>query len=205
MKMLTMDMDKVICVGKNYLKHAIELGDAVPEEPLYFLKPPSVIYSALDQGAMVDLASQGDIHHEAELVFEIRRMGTSWKLSRYTIGLDLTRRDLQNHLKKAGQPWEKAKVFKNSCILGPWRELVSMEKLMSAPFSLTINGSLRQQAHGAEMRWTPEYLIQDVSRWFPICDGDVLFTGTPEGVGPLRSGDQLLVSGLDLRYELSIA
>ena len=197
-------MDKVICVGKNYLKHAIELGDAVPEEPLYFIKPPSVIFMAPGPSVPVELPPAGEIHHEVELVLEVRRSGNAFKLSRYTLGLDLTRRDLQNRLKKAGQPWEKAKVFKNSCILGPWREIFSLEKLLAAPFSIEVNGQVRQQGQGQDMRWGPEFLVNDVAQWFPLCDGDLIFTGTPEGVGPLLDGDQVKISGLDIQYQIHI-
>jgi 2-keto-4-pentenoate hydratase/2-oxohepta-3-ene-1,7-dioic acid hydratase in catechol pathway len=199
-----MSIDKVICVGKNYLKHAIELGDAVPEEPLYFLKPASTILAVQPNGTKAVLPAGFEVHHELELVFEIRRSGTAWRLSRYTLGLDLTLRDLQNRLKKAGQPWERAKVFKNSSILGPWREISSLEKVLEAPFSLEINGEVRQHGQGKDMRWGPDFLLEDIGKWFPLEDGDILFTGTPEGVGPLREGDSLRVKGLDLDYTLSI-
>lgn len=197
-----MSIDKVICVGKNYLKHAIELGDAIPEEPVYFLKPPSTILQVQGTGTKAVLPAGFEVHHELELVFEIRRAGTGWHLSRYTLGLDLTLRDLQNRLKKAGQPWEKAKVFKNSSILGPWREISSLEKVLDAPFSLEVNGKVRQQGEGRDMRWGPDFLIPDLQRWFPIQDGDILYTGTPEGVGPLKEGDALKVRGLDLEFQL---
>lgn len=195
-------MDKVICVGKNYLKHAVELGDALNEEALFFLKPPSTV--AVPPGPIA-IPVQGEIHHEVELVFEIRRQGAAWKFSRYTVGLDLTIRDLQNKLKKAGQPWEKAKVFRNSTILGPWRELVSLERVMSTPFSISINGQVRQEGVGNDMRWKPEALLAEAAKYFPVVDGDVLFTGTPEGVGELKAGDQVVVRGLDLDYSFTVS
>jgi len=198
-------MDKVICVGKNYLKHAVELGDAVPEEPLYFLKPPSVILTIDGSSGTLALPSEGEIHHELELVFEIRRVGNGFRLSRYTLGLDLTQRDLQQKLKKAGQPWEKAKVFRNSCVLGPWREVSNLEKLLAAPFTLEVNGQVRQQGQGQDMRWGPEFLLKDVPQWFPLCDGDVLFTGTPEGVGPLQHGDVARINGPDIKFQISVS
>lgn len=199
-----MTIDKVICVGKNYLKHAVELGDPIPEEPTYFLKPASTILTVQGHNTRAFLPAGFDVHHELELVFEIRRAGTAWRLSRYTLGLDLTLRDLQNRLKKQGQPWEKAKVFKNSAILGPWREVSSMEKILETPFSLEVNGQTRQEGFGRDMRWGPEFLIQDLPKWFPIQDGDILFTGTPEGVGPLKENDVLNVHGLDLEFQLSV-
>ena len=123
-------MDKIICVGKNYLKHAQELGDAVPEEPLYFLKPPSTLYLAEGDSGRVQLPVSGEVHHELELVFRIEGM----TFSHFTLGLDLTIRDLQSRLKKAGQPWEKAKVFRNSAILGPWQPLTTLDEALAIPF-----------------------------------------------------------------------
>lgn len=199
-----MNIDKVICVGKNYLKHAIELGDAVPEEPLYFLKPPSVILHADGATTTLSLPTRGEIHHELELVFEIRRVGNGFRFSRYTLGLDLTLRELQQKLKKDGQPWEKAKVFKNSCVLGPWREITSMEKILTSPFTLEVNGQIRQQGQGQDMRWGPEFLLKDLPNWFPLCDGDVLYTGTPEGVGPLVDGDICRISGSDIKFQVTV-
>ncbi|MGE4132961.1 MAG: fumarylacetoacetate hydrolase family protein [Bdellovibrionales bacterium] len=181
-------MDKIICVGKNYLKHAMELGDAIPEEPIYFLKPPSTIAKA--QGKIA-LPANGDLHHELELVFEIGRRGGDWMFTRFTIGLDLTLRNLQAHLKKSGQPWEKAKVFRNSIVLGEWRPVSSLEQAMNMPFSLKVNGEVRQQGVGRDMRWTPDWVLQDLPKFFPLCEGDLLFTGTPEGVGPIKNGDVL--------------
>lgn len=192
-------MDKVICVGKNYLKHAIELGDAIPTEPLYFLKPPCTIVQAGSGPVDVTLPS-GEVHHEVELVLEV----TGGRFTRYTIGIDLTRRDLQNSLKKAGQPWEKAKVFKNSSILGPWRDLKSLPELLKQPFFLTVNGKLRQEGKGEDMRWGPEFLLKDLPQWWPVCDGDIIYTGTPEGVGPLVKGDMVSVRGPNLEYSVRV-
>ena len=194
-------MDKIICVGKNYLKHALELGDAVPEEPLYFIKPPSSsIQLKSGPNPVVEFPSRGEIHHELELVLKFKASAEGWTFSHYTLGLDLTARDLQARLKKAGQPWEKAKVFRNSAILGPWQEISSMEAVLSMPFELKVSGSLRQKGQGQDMRWKPLDLSEDLPKWFPICDGDLLFTGTPEGVGPLVNGDLVEVSSGTLDY-----
>lgn len=193
-------MDKVICVGKNYLKHALELGDAVPEEALYFFKPPSTILSATEAKTALILPEQGEIHHEVELVLEI--VGDHF--TRFTIGLDLTLRDVQNRLKKAGQPWEKAKVFKNATVLGPWRKIANLDEVMTAKFSLSVNGQMRQQGQGLDMRFKPPELLADLRHYFPVLDGDILFTGTPEGVGPLVHGDELVVQGLGLEYSLRV-
>lgn len=193
-------MDKVICVGKNYLKHAKELGDAVPSEPLYFLKPPSAIRAIYKSGETVALPSYGEIHHELELVFRIQEQDGKLVLSHYTFGLDLTLRDLQTALKKAGQPWEKVKVFRNAAILGPWRECISLAETLEIEFELKVNGKTRQKGFGSEMQWKPDFVLKDVQRWFPVCDGDLLFTGTPEGVGPLKKGDLVEITGGNIEY-----
>lgn len=194
-------MDKIICVGKNYLKHALELGDAVPQEPTYFIKPPSTIFTVTKSKELVRLPKHGEVHHEIELVFRIRETAEGkLQLAQFTYGVDLTIRDLQARLKKAGQPWEKAKVFQNAAILGPWRELQSLKEVLNTPFSLSVNGKVRQQGLGAEMRWQPDFLLDDLPKWFPIKDGDLLFTGTPEGVGPLIDGDLVELNGGNISY-----
>ena len=195
-------MDKIICVGKNYLNHAKELGDAIPDEPLYFLKPPSTMFKAASVEQYIELPNRGEVHHELELVLMITRVGSSYEFTHYTFGLDLTIRDLQTKLKKAGQPWEKAKVFKNSSVLGTWRHLTSMTELMEMPFELKVNGELRQKGQGKDMRFNPRFLLDDVSRWFPMVDGDIMFTGTPAGVGEMKRGDRLEIRGGEVQYNL---
>jgi fumarylpyruvate hydrolase len=101
---------------------------------------------------------------------------------------------------KAGQPWETAKVFKISAILGPWRPLESLDRAMTIEFSLSVNDQIRQRGRGQDMRWKPLDLLRDLERFFPLCEGDLLFTGTPEGVGPLSDGDRLQVRGGDISY-----
>ena len=192
-------MDKIICVGKNYLKHAKELGDAVPEVPLYFLKPPSTLLVVDSGTGLLQLPKRGEVHHELELVFRIED-GT---LTHFTLGLDLTLRDLQTQLKKAGQPWEKAKVFANSAVLGPWQPVTSLEAALRMPFELSVNGEVRQRGVGSDMRWDPAELLKDVATWFPVRNGDILFTGTPEGVGPLKAGDALKIRGGPIEYGLN--
>lgn len=193
-------MDKIICVGKNYLKHALELGGPVPTEPTYFLKPPSTLTTVSGNDGRVKLPRHGEIHHELELVFQIEKNLQGLKLKAYTLGLDLTLRDVQSRLKKEGLPWEKAKVFVNAAIVGPWQPLVSLEQTMNMEFTLKVNGELRQKGSGRDMRYTPDFVLKDAPNWWPVCDGDLLFTGTPEGVGPLRPGDQVNVSSTSIQY-----
>lgn len=196
-------MEKIICVGKNYLKHAQELGDAVPTEPMYFIKPPSVLFTADPGNPNLHLVRTEEVHHELELVLRIAQTEDRWHFSHFTFGLDLTLRGLQNRLKKAGQPWEKAKVFKNSAVIGEWFPVFSIETVLETEFHLTINGELRQSGHGKDMRWQPSELLIDLPTWFPLRPGDLLFTGTPEGVGPLKVGDKLEVHGGPVHYELT--
>ncbi|MBX3021294.1 MAG: fumarylacetoacetate hydrolase family protein [Bdellovibrionales bacterium] len=196
-------MDKLICVGKNYLKHAQELGDAVPEEPLYFLKPPSTLFEMKDDYAEVEWPEHGgELHHELELVLRLSQHGSQFYFTHYTFGLDMTLRDLQGRLKKAGQPWEKAKTFQNACVVGPWRPLSNLEIVLDIPFALAVDGIARQTGHGRDMRWKPDELLKDVARWFPLRDGDLLFTGTPEGVGPVKNGEILEIRGGDIHYKV---
>lgn len=193
-------MDKIICVGKNYLKHAQELGDAVPEEPVYFIKPPSSLCEVKEPAQVVHWPRFGEIHHEVELVFKLTQVDSIWQFSHATVGLDLTIRDLQSRLKKAGQPWEKSKVFKNSCVVGPWQPITALATWLEQPFSISINGEQKQIGFGRDMRWQPLELLADLQRYFPLCEGDLLFTGTPEGVGPIHDGDRIDVRGPDLIY-----
>lgn len=193
-------MDKIICVGKNYLKHAIELGDPIPEDATYFLKPPSTMLALSGKENSVELPRHGEVHHELELVFRIKQTPSGFGLTDYTLGLDLTLRDLQARLKKEGQPWEKAKVFKNAAIVGPWQPLTSLNNTMNMEFTLKVNGEIRQKATGQEMRFTPDYVLKDAPNWWPLCDGDLLFTGTPEGVGPLKPGDRVEVISPTVNY-----
>lgn len=204
MVLLNVDMDKIICVGKNYLKHALELGDAVPEEAMYFLKPPSTAISVSKPNQVVELPPSGDIHHEVELVFRIAKKLDGYQITHYTIGLDLTLRDLQQKLKKNGHPWEKAKVFKNAAILGEWHEVENLGQLLEQPFAIKVNGVERQRGFGKDMRFGPIDTVQDLQHWFPLCDGDILFTGTPEGVAALNNGDIVEVSGPNIRYEFTV-
>ncbi len=192
-------MDKLICVGKNYLEHAKELGDAVPERPVLFLKPPSAALQASQPGEVLKSRlprERGSIHHETELLIRLRNGGSNLSLQEaeqaieaVSIGLDMTLRDLQSQLKKAGHPWEVSKVFAGSAILGPWIPVSGFKDYLQVPFTLTLNGSLRQQGCGSQMSLSPAECIAYASECFTLCPGDILFTGTPVGVGPIQPGD----------------
>jgi 2-keto-4-pentenoate hydratase/2-oxohepta-3-ene-1,7-dioic acid hydratase in catechol pathway len=176
-------------VGRNYSAHAKELGNAVQTsdaDPMIFLKAGS---SMVENGASFALPSfSNEINFEAEIAF---RFGKGGQFSGLTIALDLTARDWQTKLKNQGHPWTLAKSFSNSCPLGPMVDLPKGLNLDDLRFTLTVNGELRQKGHSRDMVHSPEKLRAYVASRFPVCEGDLLLTGTPEGVGVLAPGDVL--------------
>lgn len=187
-------IDKIICLGKNYPSHAAELGDSQPEQPVMFLKPSSTLLPLSDEAAspFVDVTLPfRDVHHELEIVFQLAADSSHTWFSAFTLGLDLTRRELQNRLKKDGHPWEIAKVFKHSAILGPWQKAIDWPHFREQAFELWVNGELRQSAVSSEMLWSPERCLKLAKAHFPILMGDLMFTGTPVGVGPLKHNDRV--------------
>lgn len=186
---------KCVCVGRNYVKHAQELGNAVPEEPLFFIKPSTAI---LPKGAAFRIPEwTREVHHEVELVYRIgkRCTGVQEKEARnyvegVTLGLDLTARDVQDRLKKAGAPWEQAKAFDGSAVLGS--EFLPLADLdTELDFSLERNGVRVQHGRSSDMHFSVPVLIVHISRFVTLEAGDLLFTGTPAGVGPILPGDVL--------------
>lgn len=178
-----MTIDKIICVGKNYLEHAKELGDTIPEKPVIFLKPLSVLQQCSHWDDTIEVEfpkNRGEVHHEIEIVVQI---GETGKIAAITLGLDMTLRTEQAKLKKAGHPWTTGKVFKDAAIIGPWIKIDDFPQYLYNQFSLTIDDTVRQQAYGREMTMLPSELINYISQFFPICKGDIIFTGTPAGVG----------------------
>jgi 2-keto-4-pentenoate hydratase/2-oxohepta-3-ene-1,7-dioic acid hydratase in catechol pathway len=208
-------MDKILCAGKNNKKHAEELGDAPPKEPVFFIKPPSCLFLLGGAGGQEPLElpkHHGSVHHELELVFKIRKDEAKGDISlcAWTVGLDLTLRDLQSQLKKSGHPWERAKAFPRSAVIG---EFIGFENGQAEPsednlkevYELKVNGETRQKGQAKDLIWSPQQLLQEASKAFLICDGDLLFTGTPEGVGPLKAGDHLEIRlGERLHYVLDV-
>ncbi len=200
-------MDKVICIGKNYLEHAKELnkliGDAIPNKPVIFFKPPSVVKQVKgSQKLQAELPKElGEVHHECEIALRVSR--DCYKVSpeeakkcfdAVTLGLDMTLRDLQAQLKKNGHPWEMGKVFKDAILLGQWVELSDFEDYLESDFELKINGQTKQKSNGTKMSLSPQECLSYASQYFEIKNGDILFTGTPEGVGPVKKGDLATVS-----------
>lgn len=181
---------KLICIGRNYGEHAKELGNTVPDEPVVFLKPPSAL---IPQGGPIRLpAFSNDVHHEIELVYSIVRKNGHAQADRVTIGLDLTARDLQQDLKVKGLPWEKAKAFDGSAYVGnAFTAVESFPAGHHIEFMLKKNGHVVQSGHSGQMLFGVSTLITHVERYMALETGDLLFTGTPAGVGPLRPGDRL--------------
>lgn len=181
---------KIVCIGRNYGEHAKELGNALPDEPVVFLKPETAL---IPHGGPIRLPRfSQDVHHEIELVFSIAvRQGKAFA-DRVTIGLDLTARDLQQDLKAKGLPWEKAKAFDGSAYVA--EALTAVESFPGGhhlEFLLKKNGQVSQSGHSGQMIFDVPTLIANVERYMRLQSGDLLFTGTPAGVGALKAGDRL--------------
>ena len=194
-------MDKIICVGKNYSEHVREMqkiaGDAPAEKPVLFLKPPSALVS-VENGMTAEVVlpvGHGSVHHECEIVV---RLDAGGEIDAVTVGLDMTLRELQTELKKKGQPWEVSKVFAGSAIIGPWVPITTIAKWLDSEFSLQLNGQTKQKGHGREMTLSPTECVAYAKSFFPLCKGDLIFTGTPAGVGPVKAGDIAMLGFADL-------
>ena len=171
----------VWCAIRTYPKHAEELGNPIPQEPIFFLKSSS---SVIGFGQIE--SCDGDVHHEIELV---QKLGQDLRPVQMALGLDLTKRTVQDRLKAESLPWAQAKSFSGSAVIGGW-----VDYNPNAEYSLKINDKEVQRGSLAEMSWTPGELIDKLSVWAPIKEGDVLFTGTPAGVGPLMARDAITAS-----------
>lgn len=190
-----MSIDKIVCVGKNYLDHAKELGDAVPEKPVLFLKPASVLrqVSSWGEQLQLDLPTQdSNVHPECEIVLRMAHDAYQMTpdeakdaISAVTLGLDMTLRTRQAELKKQGHPWTTAKVFKDAAIVGPWIAYNQFNDFMDTEFQLLLDGKLQQCAKGSDMMMRPEALLVYISQFFPLKAGDIIYTGTPAGVSSL--------------------
>ena len=188
---------KIICVGRNYVAHAQELNNAVPEEPVLFMKPDSALLRNNDPFFIPEWTH--DLHHEVELIIKINRLGKNIDkkfahryYSEIGLGIDFTARDVQNTLKNKGLPWEKAKAFDHSAVLCP--EFVPVDSLpdrKAIDFRLDINGKTVQEGNSALMIFSFEDIISHVSKYFTLKIGDLIYTGTPAGVGPVQIGDRL--------------
>ncbi len=186
---------KIICIGRNYIAHAKELKNPVPEKPVFFMKPDTALLQKHNPFFYPDFSM--DIHYETELVLKISRNGRHIQeefAHRYYdeigIGIDFTARDIQAECKKKGLPWEIAKAFDQSAPLGqtfiPKNEFPDLQNIS---FSLKINGELRQQGNSGDMIFTFDRIVSYLSQFITLKTGDLIFTGTPEGVGPTKVDD----------------
>lgn len=181
-------MDKIICLGKNYVEHAQEMQETLPERPVLFIKPESSFIEPKDKSAVTLPWERGEIHHECEIVFKLYKKN----IIGLGLGLDLTLRDVQKELKAKGHPWEISKTFKNSAIVTPIKGLKDFPKdWQNEPFYLKVNGEVRQTGKLSEAVMKADEIIHYIDEFFPIKDGDLVFTGTPKGVGPLKPNDQI--------------
>ena len=187
---------KIICVGRNYAAHIEEMNSEKTESPVLFMKPDTAVLHA-EQGFYVPDFSE-NIHHEIELLVKINKIGkhiapefAHTYYSEISLGIDFTARDLQSHCKTKGLPWEKAKAFDNSALIGTWLPKEDFGDINAINFHLNKNGTTVQQANTLLMLWKTDELIAHISTYFTLKTGDIIFTGTPSGVGKVVPGDHL--------------
>lgn len=190
---------KIICIGRNYIDHAKELNNPVPKKPVFFLKPDTALVKDNKPFFYPDFSE--DVHYECEIVVHINRVGKNIApkfahryYEEFGIGIDFTARDLQQECKTKGLPWEVAKAFDNSAPIGKFLPKSKFNDLNNIRFALDINGEIVQQGNTADMIFKIDDLIAYTSRFMTLKMGDLLFTGTPAGVGPVKIGDRLLAS-----------
>ncbi len=192
----TLRIGKVVCLARNYSDHIKELGNETPEKPVLFIKPSSSVIGHRETVFIPDFSQ--DCHHEVELAVLIGKWGKNINakealahVAGYGVGIDMTLRDVQNDLKKKGLPWEIAKGFDTACPLSDFIPASEVADPSNLRITLKVNDQLRQDGSTAQMmRQVPE-IIQAVSEIFTLEEGDIILTGTPAGVGPVRSGDQM--------------
>ncbi len=193
---------RIFCVGKNYADHAREMGgDPAREPPFFFSKPADAVVPG--DAEIFFPPRTADLHHEIELVVAIGKAGAGISTGDalehvfgYAVGNDLTRRDLQADAKAAGRPWDMAKGFDRSAVISPIRMVGEIGHPTHAPIWLSVNGNVRQQGDIAAMIWPVASIIAELSTFVVLQPGDLIYTGTPAGVGPIERGD-LVEGGID--------
>jgi 2-keto-4-pentenoate hydratase/2-oxohepta-3-ene-1,7-dioic acid hydratase in catechol pathway len=189
---------KIICIGRNYADHAKELKNAIPSEPMFFMKPESAILPKRNPLYIPEWTS--DLHYEAELIVKISRLGKYIEeqfahkyYSEVSLGIDFTARDIQQQCKEKGHPWEKAKAFDGSAVVG--KKFFSLDELggdiSNIAFRLEKNGETVQHGNSSDMLFSVDQIIAHVSQFMTLKIGDLIFTGTPAGVGPVQLEDVL--------------
>ena len=187
---------KLICIGRNYTEHIKELENEKPTDPVVFLKPDTAILLKKQPFFIPDFSD--DVHHEVEVLVKINKVGKhidrkfAYKYyDEIGLGIDFTARDLQNQLKAKGLPWEKAKAFDGAAVIGKWLPVSEFENVDAINFSLKKNDIIIQNGNTSHMLWKIDELIEYVSKYFTLKIGDVIFTGTPAGVGKVIANDKL--------------
>ncbi len=188
---------KIVCVGRNYFDHINELKNEKPDSPILFLKPETSIIQKKQPFFIPDFSN--DVQYEVEVLIKINRLGKaiSPKFSHkyydeIGLGIDFTARDLQNKLKKDSLPWEKSKSFDGSALIGNWINKKNIDDLNNIDFRLTKNGNNVQKGNTSQMLWGIDELISEISKFFTLKIGDIIFTGTPSGVGRVNENDNLI-------------
>lgn len=187
---------KIICIGQNYMEHIRELNSAVPDEPVFFLKPDTALLIDNKPFFLPDFSN--DIHYECEIVLKINRLGRHIDekfahkyYDELTVGIDFTARDIQKQQKTKGLPWEKAKGFDNSAPVGKFVSKSKLPVVNNLNFHLNLNGKTVQKGNTSDVLFSFDKLIAFVSRFITLKIGDLIYTGTPVGVGPVKIGDKL--------------
>ncbi len=189
---------RIYCVGRNYVEHAVEMGHTGREPPFFFMKPADAVLPVADgqTGEMAYPSLTSSLHHEIELVVAIGRGGrdiaaadAAGHIWGYAVGLDMTRRDLQNDMKKQGRPWCIGKAFEQSAPIGPIHPLGRTGALLKGAITLSVNGALRQKGDLGDLIWSVNEIIQHLSAAWLLQPGDLIYTGTPAGVGAVQRGE----------------
>lgn len=188
---------KIICVGRNYFDHIYELKNEKPDSPILFLKPETSIIQNKQPFFIPDFSN--DVQYEVEVLIKINRLGKAISpqfshkyYDEIGLGIDFTARDIQNKLKKDSLPWEKSKSFDGSALIGNWINKKNIDNLNNLDFRLTKNGDIVQKGNTSEMIWKIDELISRISKFFTLKIGDIIFTGTPSGVGRVNENDKLV-------------
>ena len=187
---------KIFCIGRNYLAHVKELDNALPTEPMFFMKPDTALLPAGEPFPYPNFSKE--IHYETELVLRVCKTGKAIdekSASEYydaiTVGIDFTARDLQSQCKAKGHPWEIAKSFDFSAPIGEFKKINELKNPDDIAFGMKLNGVWVQQGHSRDMIFSFDRIVSHVSRFVTLNEGDCIFTGTPQGVGEVHVGDRL--------------
>ena len=187
---------KIICIGRNYLAHVKELDNALPTEPMFFMKPETALLPEGKAFPYPDFSKE--IHYETELVLRVCKSGKNipeeaapYYYDALTVGIDFTARDLQSQCKAKGHPWEVAKAFDYSAPVGKFKKISELKNHADISFGMKLNGNWAQQGHSRDMIFNFDRIVSHVSRFVTLQEGDLVFTGTPQGVGEVHVGDRL--------------